>query len=393
MEVDRSMIEPKEIKEIVKRGESSLIQFKERFPNHESVAQELVAFSNSRGGKIIFGVNDKTGELNGLSFEEIRKLNQDIVNVASQHVNPPIFIETETVSVDDHSLVVITVLEGRNKPYKDNKGAIFLKNGSDKRRVVSNDELARLFQSVGSLHADEMEIHGVGIEEISTSKFGKFIERKYNQSLEELGLPIEKLFQNLLLLKNENLTLAGLLLFSDNRHRYRPLFTIHCIATSEDNLYGNTYDDQEPPIEGTIEDVYKGTISFIVRNLRKVQTGESFNSPSELEIPRQVFEELIVNALIHRDYFINSTVKVKMFPDRIEIESPGVLPNSLTVENVKNGISMVKNPTLHSNAQYILPYKGVGTGIPRVISIYPHIDFINDTENNRFIAKIYRRAT
>ena len=77
-----------ELQQLIKGGESGKVQFKERLPHHDSLDHELIAFSNSKGGIIIFGVNDKTGNLNGLSFSEIQEINQKMVNIASQKVYP-----------------------------------------------------------------------------------------------------------------------------------------------------------------------------------------------------------------------------------------------------------------------------------------------------------------
>jgi len=88
---NRRNMNSKELFETIKLGESSRVQFKERMPHVDTIAHELIAFSNSKGGIIIFGVNDKTGELNGLSFGEIQQINQQIVNIASQKVFPTCF--------------------------------------------------------------------------------------------------------------------------------------------------------------------------------------------------------------------------------------------------------------------------------------------------------------
>ena len=132
-----------ELIDLIEGGESSKVQFKERLPHIDSLAQEIVAFSNTGGGMIVIGVNDKTGALNGLSFQEIQAVNQQVVNTASNNIFPPVFLETETVKVDQNNLVVVNVKEGISKPYKDRNDTIYLKNGSDKRKVTSNDEIAK----------------------------------------------------------------------------------------------------------------------------------------------------------------------------------------------------------------------------------------------------------
>jgi predicted HTH transcriptional regulator len=100
-------MEALELLEVIQKGENSRVQFKERLPHVNSIAQEMVAFSNTDGGRIIIGVNDKTGDLNGLSFQELQTVNQQLANVASQSVFPPIIIKTETVKVQEHNLVVV----------------------------------------------------------------------------------------------------------------------------------------------------------------------------------------------------------------------------------------------------------------------------------------------
>lgn len=129
-----------------------------------------------------------------------------------------------------------------------------------------------------------------------------------------------------------------------------------------------------------------------MRALHKVQSGDTFNSPGVLEIPKIVFEELLINALIHRDYFIKDTIKLFIFEDRIEIISPGRLPNNLTVEQMTKGIRKKRNDILDSLAPYLLQYKGAGSGVLRALRAYPYIDFINDTEAEQVRVVIQRKV-
>jgi len=384
------IMEVSELLDIIRKGESSKVQFKERMPHNVGMAYEMIAFSNSEGGMIIFGVNDKTGELNGLDFSEIANLNSQLANIASNNILPPIFIKTETVSVNGNNLVVVTIPEGTGKPYKDRSGNIFVKNGSDKRKVTSNEELARLLQAGRSIFADEIPIQGSNISDIDLDRFKVFVKKRYHKNLSEFDIPLSRILENLNLAKNGLLSLAGMLLFGENRHTMCPMFSVQCISVDDVVITGDTYSDSEPPIEGTLDMIYDKTMGFINRNMRKIPEGEGFNSSYKWEIPKQVFEELVVNALIHRDYFISSTIKVFIFRDRVEILSPGKLPNSLTVDNVKNGISIVRNPILHSAARDILPYVGLGTGISRAFSLYPDIIIENITDTEQLKVTIIR---
>jgi predicted HTH transcriptional regulator len=360
-----------------------MVQFKEHLPHIDSLAHEIIAFSNTKGGVIIFGVNDKTGSITNLSFEEIREINQQLVNTASQKVYPPVFITTETVNIHEQAVVVAHISEGAGKPYKDSNGIIFVKNGADKRKVTSNEELARLLGAGGFLQADEMPVPGSSTGDVDIEALNRFIRRKYKKNLDELNIGIPQILENLDLSKDGVLTLSGLLLFSKKRHKARPMFSVQCVSV-DGSIIGFRYNDEERIFEGTLDIVFERTMDFIGRNMKKVPEGEGFNSQSKWEIPHEVFEELLANALLHRDYFIQSTIKTLVYADKIEIISPGKLPNSLTIEHIKNGVSIARNPVLLSAAQYILPYKGLGTGIPRALALYPDIFMENRAEENQF---------
>ncbi len=384
-------MEPIQLAEIISRGESSKVQFKERLPHQDTMAQEIVAFSNTSGGLIIIGVNDKTGILNGLSFSEIQQISTQLVTIADQQVFPSVNIETETVAVDSNTLIVVKVPEGLSKPYKDRNGTIYKKNGPDKRKVTSNDEISRLLQQARIMYADEMPVNGSSIDDINLTLFDSFIKKRYAKSMAELELPLPTLLSNLSLMEGTQLTLAGLLLFGKNRSKFRPLFSVQCISVNDIVVTGRNYADNEPAFDGTLQEILDSVLAFINRNLKKIPSGTSFNSFPIPEIPLEVFEELLVNALVHRDYFINSTIKVFILTDRIEIVSPGNLPNSLTVENILNGISIARNPILQSLAQYTMPYKGLGTGVRRAVALYPEISFNNAIDEQRFISTIWRK--
>jgi predicted HTH transcriptional regulator len=123
---------------------------------------------------------------------------------------------------------------------------------------------------------------------------------------------------------------------------------------------------------------------FIRGNLQKKQVGENFNSTWVIEIDERVLWELIINALVHRDYYINSPIKIFIFFDRIEIISPWKLTNSLTVDKIKQWISIHRNPILDSICNKLLSYTWRWSWIKRVLEINPDVEFINDKEKEEF---------
>lgn len=376
-----------EILKRIEHGEDSQYQFKENFTNSEQVAAEMVAFSNSRGGYLLVGISDD-GKVKGLSKEDIHRLNQLISNTATVNVSPPITPLTEIVEIEDKKVLVVEVKQGINKPYCTNKNIFYTKVGADKRKI-SREELLRLFQDSGHLSADEMLIFDSTIDQLNLDKFKKFFEKNYEQSIQETGLPLEKLLQNLNLFKDGHLNLAGLLLFGEHPQQFKPIFLIKAVSFFGNDIAGTEYRNSED-ITGDMENLYKDGIGFLLRSLDKVQDGQNFNSLGILEVSRIALEEVLQNALIHRSYFKNAPIRLLVFDNRVEIISPGKLPNGLTIENIKYGNTVARNHIIASFASKLLPYRGLGTGIQRAIKGQPNIEFINDVDGEQFIVIIPR---
>ncbi len=175
-----------EIRKQIALGEDSSHQFKADIHNADSLAAEMCAFSNSEGGKIFIGVGDD-GSIPGLKPEDVGRINQLISNSASQHVRSPLTVHTENVPVDTGRVVIVlTVPKGLDKPYFDKNGVIWLKSGSDKRRVHSKEELRRLFQSADLFHADELPTRaaiGNWIRYVFVIFCGMFLNSRFPRSL------------------------------------------------------------------------------------------------------------------------------------------------------------------------------------------------------------------
>lgn len=379
-----------ELLNLIQMGESSQVQFKFRVTNANAIGAEMVALANTKGGKIIIGVDDKTAEIDGLSFTELQEANALLANAASNNVKTPVYIYTETVKVKQQNLIVAHIPEGVSKPHMDNNGTIWVKNGADKRKVIAKEEIARLLQSAGNLFADEVAVNASGADDIDEALFRKFIRAKTSRPMESYGQSLSSILASLKMLKDGNLSLSGLLLFGKNPQQFRPIFTVQCVAVVGNDISTNHFRDKEDPFTGNLKELYDKTLSFITRNLNKIQKEEGFNAPAEIEIPLETIEELLVNALVHRDYFMLSSIKVFIFDNRIEIISPGKLPNTLTVDHIKMGTSMPRNPILFTNARYMIPFAGVGSGIPRAIKNSPDLELINDPGREIFIAVIKR---
>ena len=377
-----------ELLAILARGEDSRHQFKENISNVDSLAAELVAFSNSGGGTLIVGVND-AGEVLGLTAADIGRLNQLLSNAASQSVRPPIHPISLNVQTAQGLLMVIQTPDGLNRPYTDNQGRIWVKSGADKRHVTAREEMQRLFQQAGLIYADEVPVTGTTVADIDHRALEEYFESRYREPLEETDQSLERLLRNMGLARDGALTLAGLLLFAKKPERFRPAFMIKAVALPGRELHETRYLDSED-IFDHLAGQYQRGLAFIKRNLHYVQGDQSINSLGILEIPEIALQELLVNALIHRDYFISAPIRVLVFADRVEIDNPGHLPNHLNVEQIRYGLSNMRNPLLASHATHLLPYRGLGSGIPRALKAWPGIELVDDRAGNQFKAIIRR---
>ena len=381
-------METEEVLAIIANGEDSRHQFKANVTRADSLAQEMSAFSNSKGGFLLVGVSDD-GSITGLTDEHIRVINQLVANASTNNIRPAINPITQNFSLPAGKVLLITIEAGLNKPYMDTSGHIWVKNGSDKRRVTAREELQRMFQAASLIHADEIPVSGSSVSDIDQEYFDTFFEKEFGETLEDQGVSSAKILENMNLAKNGQLNISGALLFASKPQIRLPVFIVKAVAFPGVDIEDEHYIDSQD-INGKLSDVFQKVLGFVLANIRHVQNEQGFNSVGEPEIPRIALQELIANALIHRDYFISAPVKVLVFVNRIEIVSPGHLPNNLTIENIKMGNSNVRNPILASFAPKVLPYRGLGSGIKRAIKAYPDIDFIDDRDGNTFTVIINR---
>ena len=379
-----------ELLDIISSGETSRVQFKKQLNNQDGFAAEMIAMANSKGGDILIGVEDKTGKVVGLDYRELQSIGSTIANIATNLVKPQIFPTTEVVNVDMgrevKKVLVVHVEEGIAKPYKDRNGTIWIKQGSDKRRLTDNNEQLRLFQHSGLVYIDEMIVPGTSVSDIDKDKVEEYL-KKIEDS--DTDIPEEQLYVNLNILKEGQMTLGGLLFFAKDPQKYRPSFCIKAVSFFGNDIAGNDYRGSKDII-GTIPEMFEQAMGFFNTYLEHKQKDQNFNTTGQLEISPVALEELLQNALTHRDYSKNAPVRLLIFDDRVEIISPGALPNSLTVENIKMGNTVVRNNLVVSFSSKLMKYRGLGSGVRRALKEHPDTELINDTDGEQFISVLKR---
>ncbi|MGR3178858.1 MAG: RNA-binding domain-containing protein [Candidatus Anammoxibacter sp.] len=363
----------KDVLDLINGGENSFVEFKRELITPAHFAEEVVAFLNVKGGVIILGVSDK-GEIIGIEKKSIKKVEEWVINVCRNNIIPPVIPIYETVKIEDKILVKISVVEGIEKPYQTSRGKYFIRVGSTKR-LSSKEELLRLFQNTVIYHIDDRPVAGSSVNDINTEKISAYFKENYEIEWNELddGERKKLLLNSCILSEYDNkvfATISGLIFFAKKgdmplnpSERYLSNTGVQFVSYRDEEM-DEILDrylcfDPSPEIVDTI--VQKIKINW------KVPSRIEGLRRKEIQFPNKIFRELVVNAIVHRDYSISANIEIKMFPFKIEIISPGRLVNTVTIDKMKAGISISRNPIVLKFMENYRYADHLGRGIPMIV--------------------------
>ena len=327
-----------EIRRRLQLGEDSSWEFKEiefngnvpRSPRRNDLADSLAAFANARGGVMLCGVTDN-GDVQGMSPEQIIALDKLLVEVSSDSIKPAVRIHTQHMELSEGKLILLVdVPEGDS--LHDSPGGSYVRVGGSKRKMTS-DEGLRLAQRRGQarfLSFDEQTVDGTG--------FGTLDEGLWKPLLSAEGAANPELALGKLALLAEDeagvprSTVAGVLLCTRNPEQWLPHAYITATRYRGRDRASGQVDAQE--ITGPLNRQIADAVAFSIRNMRVGARKE----PGRVDLPEysdKALFEALVNAVVHRDYSMRAgKIRLSMFEGRLEIQSPGALPNNLTVESM-----------------------------------------------------------
>jgi ATP-dependent DNA helicase RecG len=345
-----------ELLEILQNRENSGIEFKQDDRGNkafnEVFAKEVTALSNLKGGKIIIGVEDD-GRISGVRNP---KCEEWVMNVCRTLVRPGIIPYYEEVEFEDGKRVaVIHVDMGYHKPYYMERGerrTYYIRVGSTSREAT-REELSRLFQTSGAFHYDTSPVANATIDDIELHKVREYFLKYHEINLKDVNdTELKDILNNADLMKRaeygEVLTVGGLLLFGKKPQKFLPNSGITFAYFQGDDLSDELFDRKV--IEGTLPELIDETVKSIQQNLKKPSKIRGLKR-IEKALPKEVLREAVTNAVTHRNYTIGAEIRIYMFSNRIEVRSPGALPNTVTVEKMKIGsYSYPRNPLI---AQYL----------------------------------------
>lgn len=354
-----------DLKEIVRRGENSSVEFKSLDVRAESLAREVIAFSNSSGGLILIGIEDNSA-ITGLNPQ--KDYEEFVMNVVRNNINPPLDVDFEVDVLDGKSVACIHVPKGINRPYQTLDGKYYIRVGST-NRIASMAELMRLFQEGGYFHYDLTGVARTTVKSLNfnlIADYFKYFDIDFENEDEDSR---NRLLTNTdILMPTGEVSLAGMLVFGINSSRYLPQVGISFAHYHGTDVTGELIDMRH--IEGDLSYVIQTAFACVKNNLLSPSTIEGLRRvDTRVQYPDKVFRELITNACAHRDYsIVGSRIRVLMFDDRIEFISPGKLPNTITVEKLYAGVSFRRNQLLTKFmiAQRLMD--NLGRGIPNIMA-------------------------
>jgi len=334
---------PEELLEKIRLGEDTSLELKTvRFkgqrvadPRRDDLADEIGAIANTYDGVLVLGVDDKTRDIEGIPLDRLEAVERYVYEICNESIKPPVLFRSFRMHLPDNTGVVQPVLKvdiPRSLFVHESPGGYFHRQGSSKRKMPP-DYLARLFQQRSQARLIRFEEQPV--PQSSMSDLSEDLWRKYTARSDEP--PEVVLTKRNLLAKEEDgvvrASVAGVLLCCEHPERFLPNAFIEAVRYRGKKQDSN-YQMDAQKICGPLDQQINQTMAFLKRN----QTVMAVKKPHRIEkaqfSERAVFEA-VVNAVAHRDYSISgSKIRFFMFDDRLEIYSPGPLPNTVTIDSI-----------------------------------------------------------
>ena len=354
-----------EIAQVVQGGETMHAEFKSAAARPESLATAFISFLNTEGGVLWLGIEDD-GTVSGVT--DVDGARQRVDQILANNVTPRATAFIEQVEIGVTRLLKITLSRGLDRPYYTQRGQYYVRQNAGKR-LASREEIRRMYMAVRSFFFDESVLSGTGLSDVDKPILNAFLAAAYGVA-EETDRPDEelaRLLRNLKCMAGEELTVAGALLFGRQPQRMLPTARME-FARFEGEIAGETILDRKT-VEGRLPQQLDQIESLLRLHLRDAGVIRGFEPEVQPELPPEMLRESVTNALVHRDYSISAPARVMLFEDRLEIHSPGQLPNGVTVENVRAGIHVERNPIILSLMSKLGLMTRLGTGIVRIFRL------------------------
>jgi ATP-dependent DNA helicase RecG len=369
-----------ELLELVRNGENSGVEFKRDVLDNQALAKELVAFSNLSGGKVLLGVEDD-GTISGITRPNLEEW---VMTACRDKIRPAIIpfyeVVREVEPGKDVAIVSVSCGFDVHSVWHSNRNLYYIRVGTQSREP-SPEELSRLFQQRGAIRAELRPVSGARLTDLDQRRLRDYFNRVRQQSVpgdaDEAGW--KTLLVNTEIMTEENIAVGGMLLFGNAPNRFLPQSGIDAAAfqgLEKDYAVRERASLRGPmtPLLGldgrlTENGLVEQALDFVRRNTTVSATlVDGARRVERPAYPLEVLREAIVNALIHRDYLLSSTdIELAIYSDRLEIISPGRLPNGITPDRMLTGCRAARNQLLKDVMRDYGYLEHMGMGVPRKI--------------------------
>lgn len=393
-----------ELTELIRNGESSGVEFKGDDVRPERLAREIAALLNFEGGHILLGVDDD-GSVRGLARPP-KRTEEWVMEVARSHVRPAAIPYWETIDCDGTVIGVISLpADAPDKPYKAKRGSAWVTQVrvGTTTRDASDEEAARLYMQSGRLQYDRRPVPGASLEDLDRRRLVNYfrdVRRQYCPPPDDAASWRGLLVNSELMVEDRGSVMAsgaGLLLFGARPNRFLPQAGISAAAyaggekdydaKARATLRGplvslhpapaSDFDQPYPGLPRTFSEyggvveagVIESALDFVRRHIDvQAWIEESGRRCERWDYPLETVREALVNAVAHRDYTIAVTdIELALYADRLEIVSPGRLPNTVTVEKMRTGCRASRNELTRDVLRDYRYIEASGLGVPRKI--------------------------
>lgn len=375
----------------IRNGESSVLEFKRELPTDgKKYLKTIVAFANSKGGKIVFGVDDKTLDIVGVDNSKVFQFMDAIANAVSDTCEPMIVPDIKMQTIDGKLVIVVEVHQGQNKPYYLKAEGInvgtYVRVGATSRPATA-EKIKELMLYGSNRYFDEQPYAFDPAAEDEVKQLCDVISQYSHKEV-----TVDQLHGWGLLVTDEDGRYLPSNAFELMTNNHIPFAEIQCgrfkgneklVFIDKREIEGPVYQQIEKSCEFVLEHINLGAE---IKGLQRIET---------YEIPEEAIREICTNAVVHRNYLQRSYIQVAVFDDRVEIKSPGALYGGLTIEEVKRGGSSIRNKVLADVLSKMGFVEHWGTGVMRVFALCKEVGLPEPTiieEGDYVVFTFYRKG-
>jgi len=347
--------------DLLQREEGKTIEFKRDLSSPRNLLKTLVAFANTAGGRLVVGVGDDrsvVGVENPLDQEE------RLANLIADGIAPRLVPNIEMMTAKGKTLLVVEVFLSSTRPHhlhaEGEENGVYVRLGSTNRRA-DRELIAELRRTVEGVSFDEMPMPELTITDLDLDAVSRaFAGRDPNDpTLRTLKM----------LVKNQGRSVpsrGGILLFGRNRTDHFPDCWVQCgrfIGTDKARIFDHI--EIEEPLPQSVDSI----MLFLKKHAIRGADFSEVRRKDVWSIPLEPLREAVINALVHADWSQRGgPVRVAFFDDRIEVENPGILPPGMTLEDMRQGVSKIRNPVIARAFRELNLIEQWGSGVPRIFS-------------------------